>query len=114
MENYPGLTEPGVRYFLCEILKQCKEKKYALYSRIFNITIFILFVLVLGGILYYRHKGKMTEVEKKRRQKTEEVYMIEKIKSIQQKGVKNQNHIITDLPKLSSGFDVLHKNFYDV
>ena len=56
----------------------------------------------------------MTEVEKKRRQKTEEVYMIEKIKSMQQKGVKNQNLIITDLPKLSSGFDVLHKNFYAV
>ena len=79
------------------------------------ILLFLLYLLlVLGGILYYRHKGKMTEVEKKNRQKTEEVYMIEKLKSLKGDKNKNQNLIITDLPKLSSGFDVLHKNYYAV
>ena len=116
MENCSKLTEPGVRYFLCEVLKQCREKKYALYSKLFNTIIFILFLLLIGGILYYKHKGKITEVEKKVKRKREEMYILEKIKSLQpgQKEKREQNLIITELPQLDSGFDVLHKNYYSI
>jgi len=114
MENCSKLTEPGVRYFLCEVLKQCREKKYALYSKLFNTIIFILFLLLIGGILYYKHKGKITEVEKKVKRKKEETYILEKIKSLQQNKKKEQNLIITELPQLDSGFDVLHKNYYSI
>jgi len=114
MESYPTLTEPGVQYFLCEILKQCRDRKYAIYSKLFNITLFLIFVFLLGSILYYRHKGKMTETEKKARKRQEEIYITQKIKGLHQKSMKKENLIITDLPKLDSGFDVLHKNYYSV
>ena len=75
---------------------------------------FLVFILILGGILYYRRKGKMTEAEKKMRRKKEEMYITEKLKSLKGDKNKDQNLIITDLPKLSSGFDVLQKNYYAV
>ena len=56
----------------------------------------------------------MPEEEKKSRRKKEEMYIIEKIKSMRNKTKKDQNLIITELPKLDSGFDVLHKNYYSV
>ena len=114
MDNGPILTEPGVRYFLSGILRQCREKKYKIYSRIFNITLFCMFLLALGGFLYYRYKGKMTEEEKKSRVKEEEIYISSKIRELQQKSARKQNLIITDIPQLDSGFDVLHKNYYSV
>ena len=120
MESKPGLTEPGVRYFLKEILKKCRKKKYSLYSKLLNISLLLLFIMLLCGLLYYKYKGKLSETEKKARQKKEEIYIIEKIKTIKPKYTQNQNLIITDLPKLESkpkldsGFDVLHKNYYSI
>jgi len=114
MDHSSRLTEPGVRSFLCGILKQCRDKKNALYSRLFNIGASFLFVGLLVGILYYKHRGKMPEEEKKAKQKKEEMYIIEKIKSMKKKKKKDQNLIITELPQLDSGFDVLHKNYYSV
>ena len=69
MDHSSRLTEPGVRSFLCGILKQCRDKKNALYSRLFNIGASFLFVGLLVGILYYKHRGKMPEEEKKAKQK---------------------------------------------
>ena len=114
MDQSSHLTEPGVRFFLCGILRTCRNKKNALYSRIFNISAFLLFVGLLVGILYYRRKTKIPEKEKKLRRRREEMYIIEKIKSMKQKTKKDQNLIITELPKLDGGFDVLHKNYYSV
>ena len=39
---------------------------------------------------------------------------MEKIKSMQNKKKKDQNLIITELPQLDSGVDVLHKNYYSI
>ena len=63
MDQSSHLTEPGVRSFLCGILRTCRDKKNALYSRIFNISAFLLFVGLLVGILYYRRKAQMPEKE---------------------------------------------------
>jgi len=114
MDNSSQLTEPGVRSFLCGILKNCRDRKYALYSKLFNITAFLLFIGVFGGILYYRRKTKIPEEAKKAQKRKEEMYITEKIKAMQNKTKKDQNLIITELPKLDSGFDVFHKNYYSV
>ena len=114
MDQSSHLTEPGVRAFLCGVLKNCRDKKNALYSKLFNISAFLLFIGLLGGILYYRRKSKVPEEEKKSQKRKEEMYIIEKIKAVRNKTKKDQNLIITELPKLNSGFDVLHKNYYSV
>lgn len=114
MDHPSHLTEPGVRSFLCGILRTCRDKKNAMYSKLFNLGVFLLFIIILGGILYYRRGSKIPEEEKKDRKKKEEMYIMEKIKSMKNKKKKDQNLIITELPQLDSGFDVLHKNYYSV
>ena len=50
---YPKLIEPGVRYFLSSTLKECRKFKDFHNSIFFNAYMAGLFVLVIGGFLYY-------------------------------------------------------------
>jgi hypothetical protein len=78
----PKLIEPGVRYFLSGTLKECRKFK-EFHSRIFfNIYMAGLLILVIGGFLLYRYKGKLTpaEIEIKNRKKHE--YIISKLHQI--------------------------------
>jgi hypothetical protein len=75
----PKLIEPGVRYFLSGTLKECRKFKDRHSSVLFNIYMASLLILVIGGFLYYRYKGKLTpvEIEVKNRKKKE--YIISKL-----------------------------------
>jgi hypothetical protein len=44
----PSLTEPGVKYFLNETLKQCHIVKNKFHNTVINIGLLIGFLLVLG------------------------------------------------------------------
>ena len=59
----PTLTEPGVKYFLNHALKQSHIIRENFHNTIFNVGMFIFFLLILGGILIYKYKGKLTPVE---------------------------------------------------
>ena len=59
------LVEPGVKYFLKESLKQCNEIKKQYYNLYFNIGAFLFIVILVGSILWFKYKGKMTPVEKR-------------------------------------------------
>ena len=50
----PVLTEPGVKYFLNQSLKQCHIIRDNFHNMIFNIGLFIAFLLILGLILMYK------------------------------------------------------------
>ena len=60
----PVLTEPGVKYFMSEVLKTCKDKKTVFTNNIFNLVLFLIFLLVIGGFLYYKYRGRLTPEEK--------------------------------------------------
>ena len=60
----PILTEPGVKYFMNEVLKTCNERKSLFTNSIFNLISFLIFVLIIGGFLYYKYRGKLTPQEK--------------------------------------------------
>ena len=104
MEEQTKLVEPGVRFFLRKTLRNCREKKNIVYTRLFNIGLFLAFVSVLGGILYYKYKGKLTPAEKKARKDKEELYLTEKIKSMKVQVKRDSNMIITDLPRTDKVF----------
>jgi len=115
MEGYlPTLTEPGVKYFLRETLKQCRNTKYTYYSTIFNVGLLILFISLLGTILMYKSKYKPTPQEIKERREQNEHYVLGKVKQLREKKDREQNTIITNLPKFETPFEKLHKNFYKV
>ncbi len=63
MEN-PKLTEPGVKYFMNQVLKHCNQQKTVFTNTIFNLILFLIFVLIIGGFLYYKYRGKLTPQEK--------------------------------------------------
>ena len=41
----PVLTEPGVKYFMNEVLKTCKDNKTIFTNKVFNLILFLIFVL---------------------------------------------------------------------
>lgn len=69
----PLLIEPGIKYFLHETLKQCKEYKEKYNNYLYNASLLLVFILILGAILLYKYKGKLSEEEmaqKEREEKT--------------------------------------------
>jgi len=97
----PKLIEPGVRYFLSGTLKECRKFKDKNATILFNISMAALLVLVIGGFLMYRYKGKLTpaEVELKNTKKKE--YIISKLNQMAylRKTQGNANGMITALPQ---------------
>ena len=108
----PRLIEPGVSYFLKNSLSKCNRNKNIYFNRLFNLGLLFIFVILLGSLLVYK-KNETTEKEK-RKKKWQQNYILEKIKSLQEKERKERNEIITSLPKFESNFVNLHKNYYKI
>jgi hypothetical protein len=97
----PKLIEPGVRYFLSGTLKECRKFKDKNYTLLFNISMTGLLILLIGGFLMYRYKGKLTpaEVEIKNTKKKE--YIISKLHQMAylRNTQGNAKGMITSLPQ---------------
>lgn len=97
----PVLTEPGVKYFMNEVLKTCNERKSLFTNSIFNLVLFLLFVLIVGGFLYYKYRGKLTPEEKEAKMREQKQDVLARLNALNvkiettKKGVAN---MITDLP----------------
>ena len=103
----PSLTEPGVKYFLNETLKQCKEFRLKYNNIIFNITMFILFLIILGGILLYKYKGKLTPIEKEQKNQQKRQYIMSKIKNFTDAKRLAHQELITGLPGWENEYDTI-------
>ena len=105
----PTLIEPGVKYFLNETLKQCKIFKDTYNNLIFNICMGIFFLILLGSILLYKYKGKLTPSEKEMKKKEKQEYILSKVKNYQDAKLRSQQNLITGLPNWDNEYDILHK-----
>lgn len=98
MESAPSkLVEPGVKYFLRESLKQCNATKKRYYNIYFNVSAFLFIVALMGGILWYKYKGRMTPIEKQMKMQKDKMYILEKLKSLP--NPRKEAGLITQLPK---------------
>ena len=104
----PILTEPGVKYFLHQTLKQCHTIRDNFHNMVFNIGLFIAFLLVLGLILFYKYKGKLTPVEIEKKNKEKQQYILSKIQNFQKAKRIAQQELITGLPNWESEYDIIH------
>ena len=104
----PMLTEPGVKYFINETLKQCHQFKEQYHNLNFNIGLLVVFFLILGILLLYKYKGKLTpeEIEQKEVQKKQ--YNLSKIRNYQDAKTKAQQKLITGLPQWDNEFDIIN------
>lgn len=110
----PSLIEPGVKYFLKETLKQCSKKKKTYYYYWWNIAFLLLFLFILGSLLVWKKKNKPNKEDTIAKRDEQRLYILEKIKQIQEKKKKETNQIITNLPKFESDFEIMHKNYYKI
>jgi hypothetical protein len=110
----PTLTEPGVKYFLRETLKQCHDKRVTHYNIIWNCGFFLFFMVLIGLILAYRKRHKLTPEEKKEKQEKDHARVMVKIKALREERKKMNNEIITNLPKFENDFEIMHKKYYAI
>jgi hypothetical protein len=96
----PSLTEPGVKYFLNETLKQCHIVKNKFHNTVINIGLLIGFLLVLGLILLYKYKGRLTEKQQ---------YILSKVKNLQEAKRRAHQELITGLPNWENDYDNINK-----
>jgi len=110
MSNYsndivkPALVEVGVKYFFRQTLKQCHEFKNKYNNMLFNIFMSTLFAILLGGILFYKYKGKLTPVEKEKRERQKQQYILSKIKNYQDAKRIAHQELITGLPEWKNDY----------
>uniref|UniRef100_A0A6C0C3X9 Transmembrane protein n=1 Tax=viral metagenome TaxID=1070528 RepID=A0A6C0C3X9_9ZZZZ len=111
-DETPMLTEPGVKYFLRETLKQCHDKRANYYNTAWNCGFFIFLVLLFGLVLSYRKRHKLTPEEKKEKRERDHSHVMSKIKTLREERKKLNNEIITNLPKFENDFEIMHKKYY--
>ena len=100
MENVkPLLIEPGVKYFLSETLKRCHVFKESHNIFLFNISLLIGFLIILGVVLLFKYKGKLTPKELQQKDNEKRQYILSKIKNYQDTKVRDSQGLITGLPK---------------
>ena len=109
-----SLIEPGVKYFLNETLKNVHSNKTKYQHLYFNIILFVLFVIFIASLLYYKYINKPDENERKKNNIFKEKYLLNTIKSINDQKKQERDEMITGLPKFESDFVKLHKNFYNI
>ena len=95
------LVEPGVKYFISYSLKQCREFKDKYMNIIFNIVMFVVFILLVTSILIYKYKGKITPVELEIKNRKKQEYIISKLQQIAHIKKQTSERLITDLPNWS-------------
>jgi hypothetical protein len=102
----PSLTEPGVKYFLHQTLKQCHIVRDKFHNMIFNTGLLIGFFIVLALILFYKYKGKLTPVEIERKNIEKQQYILSKIQKFQLAKQAAQEELITGLPNWENEYHI--------
>ena len=107
-EYTPRLVEGGVKYFLNETLKQCHIFKERFHNWIFNIGLLLFFLIILGCILIYKYKGKMSPMEKQRRDREKQQYILSKVQKFQIAKKQAHQELITGLPNWENEFEAIN------
>jgi hypothetical protein len=105
----PILIEPGIKYFFNETLKQCREFRNTHNNIIFNISLFLFFLITLAAILLYKYKGKLSPSEKYEKDRIKQQYILSKIKNFQNAKRIASQELITGLPGWENEYDTLYK-----
>lgn len=94
----PVLTEPGVRFFISQTLKECKKKKDKYINTAFNVISFLSFILFFGFLLYTKYKGANNKEEMYRKEQVKKKYILEQIQKSQKLQTNSSMDLITNLP----------------
>jgi hypothetical protein len=96
----PSLIDASAKNYMFNTLKQCHTTRVNIYYYIFNIGIFLLFVAVVGTILYRCSLNKPTEYERQQKLLQDQQYVMSKIRYYKNEVDNNDNQHITRLTNL--------------
>ena len=94
----PTLTEFTTKYYIRNSLKEVRVFKDKYISIFANVFLLLLFILVIGGLLLYKYKGKLTVEEKLIQDNKKKQYIFEKLHHISYQKQKESQNLITNLP----------------
>lgn len=77
----PRLVAPGVKSFMDFTLKNCRQIKDTYTTVAVNVSLAVIFVLAVGGFLYYKYRGKPTREEEEARKRQGQEYVMRKLGS---------------------------------
>jgi hypothetical protein len=90
----PSLVEPSIKYILNSELKTSRYHKFLENSFLFNITLFILFCLIVAFISWLFYKGNQDPNLKKERERKKKEYIMSKLHTYQ----KMKQEVYTNIP----------------
>ena len=105
MSIAPKLTEPGIKYFLNQSLKQCHKTKVSYYNNVMNIGLLMGFLIIFSLMLLYKYKGKLSPEDKKKKDYEKYKYILEKVRKTKEDKLKLSQHLITGLPNWNNDFE---------
>ena len=94
----PSLTEFTTKYYIRNSLKDVRRLKDKYITIGVNISLFLLLILLFGGLLYLKYKGKLTPEQKKQKEQEKKIYIFQKLHQISYEKEKASQNLITNLP----------------
>ena len=110
----PILIESGTKYFLRETLKHCHKKNVTYLNNVFNWSLFFIFIFLLGTVLIYKFRTKLTPKEKEKKLKQNKISILNHLKSMRLQRHREKNQMITGLPQFENTFEMLHNQYYKI
>ena len=116
--NKPKLVQNSTKFFFNSILKECNKLKESNFNLGYNISMFVLFILILGSILFYKYKGNKTKEETYQENLKNKQYIMSKLVYYNKQNLENnqriKNNMITNLPDYGNHpeANILHKKVY--
>ena len=113
--NKPILIEPGVSYWLNNVLNKSRKFREKNINLVFNISMSFLFIISISGFLVFKYKGRLSHDEIQEKNKIKKTYILSKLQKLAAiRKTKNNNNMITDLPTIQSPeLNILMSNRYN-
>jgi len=96
--NIPNLTEPGVKYWLSQNLKDCKRFRDKHIGYVYNLVMFGVLILLVAGFLTYKYKGHISPEELEYKDTQQKEYILSKLQQLALYKKQSNTNMITDLP----------------
>ena len=94
----PSLIENDTKFFIKHSLKTSRDYKDKYITIASNIILFLLFIGIFGGLLYYKYKGKPSQEEIISKNNEKKKYFFQKLQKYQLDKQKESQRMITNLP----------------
>ena len=105
-EEVPALIENNVKHFLSARLQNSHHLKTTYYNGIYNMILLFLLLVIVGGVLMYKYKGKPTPEDKARKTYEQQQYILSLIRTQQLEKMRNHQELLTGLPHWDTEYSV--------